>query len=370
MEVNNIVFDSSFVIDGSKMGSTPAKLLAECVIDPLPSPEASTEIIDETVDPTPSVKRFNIDQIDEYISKIRSTAPRFALPYPEKAARAAVAEALTESLFEGGHFRLQDIDLAIEWKWDTEKMGNMASFYRSVESAAQYIWDLGVKISNFACYRSDECSMVCLPDADDFNSGEALPTETEDHIEMVEEWRIPSKAKSDPTSWIIYIPFDTCPYRLGGSAFSRFFGNGGDPAPDISDPDYFMDCFEVVREMVEDGIVTAGVSVGRGGLATAASRFAGDGGLTLDITAISSTYKENDEARILFGEVPGVLIQINDEDYDYVDSQFLLQDVAYYAVGRPAGGKTGLYIRKSGKAPITSILESLLQSRDTSEGED
>ncbi|MCQ2143443.1 MAG: hypothetical protein MJY56_05185, partial [Bacteroidales bacterium] len=254
MEVNNTVFDSTFVIDGIKMGATPAKLLAECVVEPVEVRGNGLEIIDETVDPTPSVKKFNIDLLEDYIGKIRSSVPRFALPYPEKAARAAVAEALTECIFNGGHFRLQDIDLTLAWKWDCDGMGNMASFYRSVESAAQYMWDLGVKVSNFVCYKDKYCSMECEPDADDLNPGDAIPTETPDHIAMVDEWRMPSKARDAPTSWILYIPFDTCPYRLGGSAFSRFFGNGGDPAPEISDPDYFMDCFEVVREMVEDGV--------------------------------------------------------------------------------------------------------------------
>jgi len=370
MEVNNIVFDSTFVIDGVRMSATPAKLLAECVISPVPLPESGPEIVDESVDPAPSVKKFHLNELEEYIEKIRSSKPCFAIPYPEKAARASVAEALTECIFEGGHFRLQDIDLTIEWDWDCEKIGNMATFYRSVESASQYIWDLGIKISDFVCYKSSPSVMVCCPDADKINSGDPFPSETEDHIEMVKNRRIPTKAKNDPTSWILYIPFDTCPYRLGGSAFSRYFGNGGDPAPEVNDSDYFIDCFEVVREMVEDGVAIAGVGVGRGGLATAAARLAVEGGLTLDISAIASSNGENDEARILFGEVPGVLIQIKDDDYDYVDSQFLLQDVAYYAVGRPTDKTSGISIRKSCKAPISTILESLLQSRDTSEGED
>lgn len=369
MEANNIVFDSTYVIDGVKMGATPAELLAECMVNPSVSYEDSPEIVDESVDPVPSVYKFNLDEIRNYIEKIRNSEPRFAIPFPEKAARAAVAEALTESIFKGGHFRLQDIGLGLEWNWNCGKMGHMATFYRCVESAAQYIWDLGVKVSGYSCYDSEECSMNCFPEANDLNSGEIV-SEGEVHVEMVEEWRIPSKAKNDPSSWIIYVPFDTCPYRLGGSAFSRFFGNGGDLAPEVGDPDYFIDCFEVVREMVEDGVAIAGVGVGRGGLATAAARLAGEGGLSLDVSAIASTNGEDNLARLLFGEVPGVLIQISDDDYDYVDSQFLLQDVAYYAVGRPTDKKTGLYVRKGGKAPIASILESLLQSRETAEGED
>jgi hypothetical protein len=63
-----------------------------------------------------------------------------------------------------------------------------------------------------------------------------------------------------------------------------------------------------------------------------------------------------------------VLIQISDENYDYVDSQFLLQDIAYYPVGRPTGTASGLSFTHTGKTGVADILASLL--RQASEGED
>ena len=73
--------------------------------------------------------------------------------------------------------------------------------------------------------------------------------------------------------------------------------------------------------------------------------------------------------RILFSEVPGVLIQIKDADYDYVDAQLLLQDIAYFPIGHPGnnGGKFSVtYGRKPG---VSAILASLIQDH-YSEGED
>ena len=172
----------------------------------------------------------------------------------------------------------------------------------------------------------------------------------------------------DPESWLVYIPFDTCSFKLGGSLLAKVTGHNGGPSPQIMDADYFIDCYEVVRELVEDGIAAAGISIGSGGLATAASRFCEDKGAILDISGIMSSYQEDDKIKLLFGEVPGVLIQISDDNYDYVDSQFLLQDIAYYPIGRPAGTSSGLVFTETCKTGVADILASLLEQ--ASEGED
>ena len=89
----------------------------------------------------------------------------------------------------------------------------------------------------------------------------------------------------------------------------------------------------------------------------------------LDISGIMSAYGERDAVRILFSEVPGALIQISDIDYDYVDAELLLQDIAYYPIGHPRTGSGGITLRSGGESGISGILQSLLNSQ-TSEGED
>ena len=123
-----------------------------------------------------------------------------------------------------------------------------------------------------------------------------------------------------------------------------------------------------MRELVEDGFVLSGVNVADGGLITAARKMCGTNGMDLDIKGLISSYQEEDGSRILFGEVPGILMQISDEDYDYVDSQLLLQDIAYYPIGRLSSDHVGVQISKVGKNGITDILASLLDH--ATEGED
>jgi len=369
----NSVFNAKFVIDGLAMDSTPLQLLEEC--SPYPSGgddsyEQVAPIVDETLDPTPSPFLFQKDAIDSYIKKINSGNGVFPVIYPKFGARRSIASALTDCIWNKGHFGLSDIDIVINWKWNSNVMGNMAGFYSCVEEAARYACDLGIKISDVSYLESKSCCMLCDPDADELNNSGPELADDDAEIWMDDKRLCPGEAVNDKDSWIVFIPFDTCSFRLGGSALSAIVGNEKDSAPDIHDPDYFMDCFEVVREMVEDRIILSGVAVERGGLVCAAAKLCEKTGLNLDITGICNAYAEDSTPRVLFGEIPGVLIQVSDNDYDYLDSQCLLQDIAYYTLGHPVGKASELNIKKNIKPQVSSILESLIASRDTSEGED
>ena len=90
--------------------------------------------------------------------------------------------------------------------------------------------------------------------------------------------------------------------------------------------------------------------------------------MDIDIKGIMSSYQEDLRSRILFGEVPGVIIQVSDENYDYVDSQLLLQDIAYYPIGHPSVSGKGVTVTETGRNGVAEILASLMGH--ASEGED
>ena len=69
-----------------------------------------------------------------------------------------------------------------------------------------------------------------------------------------------------------------------------------------------------------------------------------------------------------FSSASGALIQIRDTDYDYVDSQLLLQDIAYYPLGHPSMEAHGISVQDNSRTSVADILASLLGH--TSEGED
>ena len=92
-------------------------------------------------------------------------------------------------------------------------------------------------------------------------------------------------------------------------------------------------------------------------------------GADISIYPVIKAYSDEKPVRILFSEVPGVILQIADIDYDYVDAELLLQDIAYFPIGHPAPGKDEIRVSTDAAAGISGILESLLQTQ-TSEGED
>ena len=331
-----------------------------------------------------SVSTFTYDRSrnEEYLGlclNATSHERTFRLLYPDAFTRQRIAYALIDRLWNEGHYRLGDLNLWAKWTWNTRPLGNMSAFYMSAEAVNSYMFDLGVKLGDYCFEESDEESRVdfyaWLPEKEEAN--EDAPTEEirfksspyESHHPWISEAANCSMEMiPDPSSWLIYIPFDTCPFNIGGSLLAQVHGRNGGTGPHIQDPDYFIDCYEVIRELAEDGIIMAGATVRDGGLAVAAAKMCGEHGLEMDINGLMASYNEDDPTRLLFAEIPGVLIQISANDYDYLDSQLLLQDVAYYPVGHPSAERCGLGLCGNTKAVVADILASLLEQ--ASEGED
>ena len=88
--------------------------------------------------------------------------------------------------------------------------------------------------------------------------------------------------------------------------------------------------------------------------------------MEINVSDIMRAYQESSSFAVVFSEIPGALIQIRDSDFDYVDAELLLQDVAYYPLGHPVEG-AGLSVCSAKRPGIETILDSLMQN---AEGED
>lgn len=394
MKENENALYSRYVIDGIVGEATPAELLNECLEYPFEEEIGMFEfkdIVDESIEPPLSASSYNKNAIQEYISMTAEGAGaerHFRMLYPAHFTRLQISQALISRIWSKGHFRLGDLRLWAQWEWNTRPLGNMAAFYTSISEASDYMYGLGVGLTDYIFIESDHTSSAkfyaWLPEEDLFETSDDslqdMPDIESGHKSFVkapyesshpwisEERQCARTLIDDPESQLIFIPFDTCRFKMGGSLLSEITGQNGGQAPDILDPDYFIDCYEVVRELVEDGVILSGMAVGDGGLATAAHTMCNSCGIDLDIGGLMSSYQEDDPIKILFGEIPGVLFQINSNDYDYLDSQLILQDVAYYPIGKPSREHSGIIVRQSAKAAVADILSALLNQ--TSEGED
>ena len=376
---------SPYVIDGVQMDYTPAQMLDDC----MPAGTRSTEqnpgtydsIVDEITDPTPKKTVYDRESVTAYLDRImeiKDNVPHNAAHYPKSYTRRKIAGELISALWKKGHFTLEDLKLDAGWKWDNVPLGNMAAFYFSAEAAGQYIFGLGIRLESYSFVKSSGSSDVEFRVNADVTKDEEAENEYDFFNEqeagephycwMADDAKCGNKLIGDPDSWLIYIPFDTCSFRLGDSLLERAAGVSGDKAPSVQDPDYFIDCFEVVRELIEDGVIISGTTVGPGGLAAAAASMCGDYGIKIDISGIGRAAGETDPVRILFSEIPGVLVQIRDDDYDYIDSQMLLQDIAYFPLGHPVPD-SGFGILQGRHPGVSDILASLVLGH-CSEGED
>ena len=364
----------AYIIDGIPQALTPAGLLQECTLPGAlpPRTEAGT-VADETVDIAPTPFDFRDEAIDAYADAVAaSPRPPFPLPFAAPITRARVAKSLLDAIWMGGHFRLGDLTLKADWRWNDGAIGNQAAFYASVEGAADYIDALGlkiheVKVAGGPCSVSFKATTTAEEEAQDEEDSiiRELPFRTA-NPRISRRRRCPATLQPEASDWIIYIPLDTCDYRLGGSLLAAAIGERRGTPPDVGDADYFIDGYEIVRELVEDGIVKAGATVLEGGLMQALRSMATASGAEITVNDICRAYGGELQVRVLFGEVPGVLIQIADIDYDYVDAELLLQDIAYFPLGHPVPGTPGVSVLSGGNS-ITGILESLMNSL---EGED
>ena len=363
---------SGYIIDGVHMPLTPADMLDECAQEPAPRPDGDFETIaDEHKDPAPDSFVFSEKKIAAY-QRLFPVKRSFPMRFSGTYTAAKIARALIDAIWMNGHFRLGDLSLKADWHWTVKEVGDAASFYASVEHACSYMDALGVKLSKYQLFKgtpsvSFKAETVAEEDApeDEESLFRELPYRTA-NPRISRRRKCQAEIIPSQGDWLIYIPFDTCDFRLGGSALAAAAGVELPVAADVSDADYFIDCYEVVRELVEDGVVKAGVTVGEGGLLPSLDAMTSQGcGAAISIGDICKAYGEDNPVRILFAEVPGVILQIADSDYDYVDAELLLQDVVFFPVGHPAPGSRGVEI--SDKVGLPDILESLL---NTLEGED
>ena len=73
---------------------------------------------------------------------------------------------------------------------------------------------------------------------------------------------------NDKRSSLYHIDFSFCEQRLGGSAFAQSLGKVGSDVPTVDNPEYFVDCFNAVQELIRRGWVMSGHDISAGGLIT------------------------------------------------------------------------------------------------------
>lgn len=91
--------------------------------------------------------------------------------------------------------------------------------------------------------------------------------------------------------------------------------------------------------------------------------------LKVELGGLLKSYGGCSPVQILFSEIPGVVAEIADDDFDYLDAELLLQDVAYYPLGRTVRGTGRISVETSDNSSLNHILDALIGNQ-AAEGED
>lgn len=280
-------------------------------------------------------------------------SPVSALVDSEKGSRLSIAEAITNISFapiEGG---IKGLSLSANWMWPCRNKGEDARLYEAVQAASKFAIGIGVNIPT----GKDSLSMTQSYGDKKVNSPGTVIISTVGEVKDITKIVSPV-LKCDKDAEIIHIDFSKDSFKLGGSALYQSMGYVGNDIPDVKDTAYFVNAFESLQNIIENGFVLAGHDISSGGILTTLLEmcFADNrNGLSLNL----SFMPESDIIKILFSENPGVIIQVKKSDAKTVASTLDNNGVIYNFMG--SMGDSGLLNIKHNNAN-TSI--NIAEMRD------
>ena len=150
---------------------------------------------------------------------------------------------------------------------------------------------------------------------------------------------------NDSETSLLYIDFSSDDFKSGGSSFAQVLNRVGTETPTVTDPEYFVDAFNAVQELIEERKILSGHDISAGGMITTFLEMCfsnSTGGLSLNLEAIG----EDDIIKLLFSENPGIIIQVDNEEE--ILERLLEKGISAYPVGNPVA-KRGIYLSHGDK---------------------
>ena len=282
-------------------------------------------------------------------------APQAGLASPEAGSVLSVAEALTNLVWAPLANGLGGVSLSANWMWPCRAQeGEDARLYKAVEALSNFCIALGVNVPT----GKDSLSMTQkYPDGSKVIAPGTVIVSAGGEVSDVRKVVSPVVV-NDKHSSLYHIDFSFCEQRLGGSAFAQSLGKVGSDVPTVANPDYFVDCFNAIQELIHRGWVMAGHDISAGGLITTLLEmtFANTrGGLHINLHDLCP---HGDIVKALFAENPGVVIQVSDTHK--FDVREYLEDVGvgFAKIGFPVEDGRELVI-KHGNDELTFDINRL-----------
>lgn len=275
--------------------------------------------------------------------------PTLALISPAASARMAVAESLMNLAAAHVLGDLPRVRLSANWMSAVNHPGEGAALYEAVFAIGMELCPrLGISIP----VGKDSMSMKAT--WKDQKSGEAKAVTSPLSVvisafapvaNVRSTWTPTLRRLEDVGETILmYVDLAQGHKALGGSALAQVFGQLGDEAPDVRDPDLLIDYYDAIIQLHQTGVVLAYHDISDGGLLTtiAEMMFAGRCGAEIMLDGISKSSSPSHILETLFNEELGAVFQVRKSD----EVNFLR---CFATCGPPPG-----MIRKIGRVPAAS----------------
>lgn len=248
------------------------------------------------------------------------------------AARLAVAETIT-NISAARIGDIKRIKLSANWMSPAGHPGEDAGLYEAVQAVGEELCPaLGLTIP----VGKDSMSMKTAWQAQD-ESGQLIDKSVTSPcslvitgfaaVEDVRKTLTPELNKQLP-SQLLVIDLGRGKQRIGGSCLAQVYGALGSEVPDVDSANDLRNMFNAIQELNQHNLLLAYHDRSDGGLFTTVVEmaFAGNAGLSIDLTALLDASKSTNIAKALFNEELGAVIQI--ATADLVKVQDILQKYA------------------------------------------
>ncbi len=254
-------------------------------------------------------------------------APIAGLVDAPKGSVLSIAESLTNIIWAPMTDHIKSISLSANWMWPAKNPGENARIYKAVEAASDFACALGINIPT----GKDSMSMTQkYKDDVVYAPGTVIVSasgEVSDVRKVVEPVLVNDESKE-----ILFVDFSFTERALGGSAFAQSINKLGKVAPTVANPEKFVNAFNAIQKLIEQDLILAGHDIGSGGLITTLLEMCFSnkkGGMKIDVSGIG----EDDLAKVLFSENPGIVIQCSDSEE--VKKQLAQNGVEFVSLGFP-----------------------------------
>ena len=258
-------------------------------------------------------------------------APQVGLANPAAGSVMSVAESLTNIVWAPLADGMKSLSLSANWMWPCRSQkGEDARLYTAVKALSDFCIAIGVNVPT----GKDSLSLSQqYPNGEKIISPGMVIVTSGGEVSDIRKVVSPVLV-NDKNSSLYHIDFSFDSLRLGGSAFAQSLNKVGDDVPTVKNPDYFVECFNAIQELVNRGWIMAGHDISAGGLITTLLEmcFANTkGGMHINLHDLEST----DIIKTLFAENPGVVIQVSDDHKDELKAFLDDAGVGFAKIGYP-----------------------------------